>query len=177
MSYPARLLPALLLLGIQTGGWCQDKTAAPRKQLLDGVYLVKRDSVRKMDVLPVRKDEALLLDPQRYLPKTAKEAPRFVVVRLPRALALELSEAPKAVKDKGEVVRILLKLKPRAAAALERLTREQRGRQLAIVLGGQVVTMHKIRGVIKGGEVQITSCAPGAANYLLKRLQGLSKIR
>jgi preprotein translocase subunit SecD len=52
------------------------------------------------------------------------------------------------------------------------LTREQRGKQIAIVLGGEVVTMHKVREAIKGGEVQITSCAAGAAGYLLKELEG-----
>jgi hypothetical protein len=31
--------------------------------------------------------------------------------------------------------------------------------------------MHKVREVIKGGDVQITCCAVGAANYLLERLQ------
>jgi hypothetical protein len=31
--------------------------------------------------------------------------------------------------------------------------------------------MHKIREVIKGGEVQISSCAAGAAKYLLEQLQ------
>ena len=87
------------------------------------------------------------------------------------ALEEGLAEEPKAVKDGKEVVRILLKLQPKAAAALERLTSDRLGRQIAIVGGGEVVTMHKIREVIKGGEVQITSCAAGAANYLLEQLQ------
>jgi preprotein translocase subunit SecD len=69
-------------------------------------------------------------------------------------------------------MRIQLKLKPKAAQALEDLTRGHLGRQVAIVIGGEVVTMHKVRTVIKGGDVQITSCAPGAAEYLLKQLQG-----
>ena len=72
-------------------------------------------------------------------------------------------------------MRILLKLQPKAATALERLTSERIGREIAIVLRGDVVTMHKIRTVIKGGEVQITSCAAGAADYLLEQLQCLQK--
>jgi hypothetical protein len=31
--------------------------------------------------------------------------------------------------------------------------------------------MHKVREVIKGGEAQVTSCAAGAASYLLEQLQ------
>ena len=45
------------------------------------------------------------------------------------------------------------------------------GKELAIVLGGEVVTTHTIRAAIKGGEVQITSCAAGAAKYLLEQLR------
>jgi hypothetical protein len=37
------------------------------------------------------------------------------------------------------------------------------------------VTMHKIREVIKGGNVQITSCAAGAAKYLLEQLRAHQK--
>ena len=59
--------------------------------------------------------------------------------------------------------------------ALERLTRDHLGRQLTIVLGGEVVTMHKIREVIKGGDVQISSCVAGAAGYLLEQLRAHQK--
>ena len=44
-------------------------------------------------------------------------------------------------------------------------------RQVAIVLNGKVVTMHKVREAIRGGDVQITSSAPGAAAYLLDQLR------
>jgi preprotein translocase subunit SecD len=69
------------------------------------------------------------------------------------------------------VVRILLKLQPKAAVALERLTSQRVGEHVAILIGGEVVTTHTIRTTIKGGDVQITSCAAGAANYLLEQLQ------
>src|SRR5215472_6702548 len=101
----------------------------------------------------------------------ATKLPRFLVVRSAPDVTLDLAGKPKAVKEGEEVVRILLKLQPKAATALERLTSDRLGRQIAIVLGGEVVTTHKIREVIKGGEVQITSCAAGAANYLLDQLQ------
>src|SRR5262249_8088687 len=74
-------------------------------------------------------------------------------------------------QGRGGSGRILLKLQPKAATALERFTADRLGRQITIILGGEVVTMHKIREVIKGGDVQITSCAVGAANYLLEQLQ------
>jgi preprotein translocase subunit SecD len=69
----------------------------------------------------------------------------------------------------------MLKLQEKAANALEHLTSAHLDREIAIVLSGEVVTTHKVRNVIKGGEVQITSCAAGAADYLLTQLKGRDK--
>jgi preprotein translocase subunit SecD len=118
----------------------------------------------------------LVVDHHRDVKKDESEPPRFVVVRKAAGVALDLAAEPKAVKQEGgEGLRILLKLQPAPARELERLTRENLGRQVAIIVGGKVVTVHKVREVIKGGEVQITSCAPGGAEYLLEKLQGRSK--
>jgi preprotein translocase subunit SecD len=149
----------------------QDKTPAPPKKLPAGVYAVLRESLKEKDVLPLQDGERLVVHRHRYAKKADQEPPRFVVVRSAPDVALDLVGKPKAVKEGNEVVRISLTLQPKAAKDLERLTADRLGKQIAIVLGGEVVTMHKVREVIKGGEVQITSCAPGAANYLLEQLQ------
>src|SRR5262249_7159192 len=107
----------------------------------------------------------------RSAKKEQQEPPRFLVIRSAPDVDLDLAGKPKAVKDGEEVVRIFLKLQPKAATALERLTCDRLGQQIAIVLGGAGVTMHKIRQVINGGEVQLTSCVAGAANHLLEQLQ------
>ena len=86
-------------------------------------------------------------------------------------VALDLDGAPKVEKDGDVVLSIQLKLKPAAAAALEQLSGKHVGKHVAIIVGDEVVTMHRIRQAIKGGELQITSCAPGAANHLLEQLQ------
>jgi preprotein translocase subunit SecD len=131
---------------------------------------VLREGLNEKDVRPLKDGERPVVHRHRYLKTKDREPPRFLVVRAVPDVDLDLAGQPKAVKDGAEVVRILLKLKPRAAQALERLTSDPAGKQIAIVLGGEVVTMHKVRGVIKGGDVQITSCAAGAAKYLLEQL-------
>jgi len=178
MSRSARPLGALALLGIlgsQAAVWPQDNTPASRKALPDGVYAVRRDSPKEKEVLPLKDREALAVHNHRYLNKGENEPPRFLVVRPVPEVTLDLAGAPKAQKEGEVVVRILLKLRPQAAAALERLTRAQLGKQVAIILGGEVVTVHKVREVIRGGDVQIASCAAGAAGYLLKQLQAHRK--
>jgi preprotein translocase subunit SecD len=175
MTCPARILTTMFVLSSQAAVWPQDEAARARKQIPDGVYAVQRDSLKEKDVLPLKDGEAMVVNRHRYLKKDANEPPRFVVVHSAPEVALDLVGAPKAIKEGEEVVRILLKLQPKAATALERLTREQQSKQVAIVVGGEVVTMHKIRAVIKGGDVQITSCAAGAAGYLLEQLQAQQK--
>jgi preprotein translocase subunit SecD len=151
--------------------WAQDKTTGPPRKLPDGVYAVLRDSLKEKEVLPLKAGEALIVHRYRFLAKSDAEPPRFLVVRSAADVTLDLAEAPKADKDGQDIIRILLKLRPKAATALERLTTAHKDKPVAIVLGGEVVTTHKIREAIKGGELQITGCAPGAVPYLLERLQ------
>jgi preprotein translocase subunit SecD len=171
MCRSACVLATLILGGSYIPASAQDKTPAPPIRLSAGVYVVLRENRNEKEVLPLKDGEALVVNRYRYVKKEDREPLLFVVVRSSPDVDLALAEKPKAVKEGEQVVRILLKLKPRAAAALERVTTDGRGKQIAIVLDGEVVTMHKIREVIKGGQVQISSCAAGAAKYLLKQLQ------
>jgi preprotein translocase subunit SecD len=149
----------------------QDKTSQPPKKVPDGVYAVLRESLKEKEVLPLKEGEVLVVHQARYLKKEEKEPPRYLVVHAVPEVVFDAAGKPKAVKEGKEVVGISLKLQPKAAAALERLTRDHLGKQLAIVLGGEVVTMHKVREVIKNGDAQISCCAAGSANYLLEQLE------
>lgn len=171
MCRSACVLAALIFGSSCIPASAQDKPPAPPKKLPAGVYVVLRENPNEKEVLPLKDGEALVVNHHRYVKKDDREPPQFVVVRSTPDVDLDLKEKPKAVKEGGEVVRIFLKLKPKAAEALERVTKDGRGKQLAIVLGDEVVTSHKIREVIKGGEVQISSCAAGAAKYLLEQLE------
>src|SRR5690348_15827790 len=157
MCRSAYVLAALIFGSSYVPASAQDKTPAPPKKPPAGVYVVLRENRSEKEVLPLKDGEALVVNHHRYVKKDDREPPQFVVVRSTPDVALDLAEEPKAVKEDGEVVRIFLKLKPKAATALERVTTDARDKQLAIVLDGEVVTSHKIRQAIKGGEVQITS--------------------
>jgi hypothetical protein len=39
-----------------------------------------------------------------------------------------------------------------------------------IVVGGEVVTVHKIRTAAEDGRLQVTCCSPGACGYLMEQL-------
>ncbi len=171
MGHSACILAALLVAGSYAPASVQDSTPATARKLPSGVYAVLRASVSEKKVLPLKDGEALVVHHHRYLKKGDRDPPEFLVVRSAADVDLNLAGKPKAVKEGEEVVRIFLKLQPKAALALERLTSDRLGKQIAIILKGEVVTTHRIREVIKGGEVQISACVPGAANYLLEQLQ------
>jgi hypothetical protein len=171
MTRRTYLLVVTLVLGGQAAVWPQDNPSAARPKVPDGVYAVRRASLKEKEVLPLKAGEVLVVNRYRFAPKGEEHPPRFLVVGSAPDVRLDLEGEPKAVKEGEDVVRILLKLRPKAAQALEGLTRERLGRELAIILGGDVVTTHKILTVIKGGDAQISSCAAGAAGYLLKQLQ------
>jgi preprotein translocase subunit SecD len=171
MRRAAGSLAVLMVIGLCVPAWGQNPTPGSTEKVRDGVYAVLRDGLNDKDLLPLNDGEALIADRHRYLKAEDQEPARFLVVRAAPDVDLDLAEAPKAVKEGDEVVRVMLKLQPKAATALERLTADRRGKQIAIVLDGEVVTIHKVREVIKGGDVQITSCTPGAAKYLLEQLQ------
>jgi preprotein translocase subunit SecD len=171
MRRSACLLVAALLIVTHALAWGREQAPKSAKALPDGVYAVLREGLTEKDMLPLQDTEALAVNRHRYLKKDKQEPPRFLVVRGTPDVELNLAGEPKAVEEGGEVVRILLKLQPKAATALERLTTVHREKQIAILIGGEVVTVHKVRNVIKGGDVQITSCAAGGANYLLEQLR------
>jgi preprotein translocase subunit SecD len=165
------LLAGVMVLGSRAGALTQDPGPGAPKKLADGVYAVRRDGPAEKDVRPLRQGEVLAVDRHRYAKEDAKEPPRYLVVGSDPDVPLDLAAEPTAEKDGADTVRVLVKLKPPAAEALARLTRDRPGRQLAVVIGGEVVTVHKVRAAITGGEVQITSCAPGGPEYLLEQLR------
>ncbi|MBM3994195.1 MAG: hypothetical protein FJ303_08590 [Planctomycetes bacterium] len=156
------------LIAIHAGAASNGPSA---KKPTSGVFAVLRESVKEKDVLPLKDGEALLVHRHRYLKAGDKEPPRYVVVRRRPDVTLDLIGEPRAIKQGGEVMGILLTLQPKAAQTLERLTTAHLDKHVAIVLGGEIVTVHRVRTVIKNGDVQITNCTPGAAAYLLEQLK------
>ncbi len=175
MRRSACLLAALLFSSSGAAAWGQSTAPTPPRKLPDGVYAVLREAPKEKDVRPLKDGETLVVNRHRYAKDGDKEPPRFLVVRTAPDVVLDLAGAPEAVKEGKEVVRVLLKLRPKAATALERLTSDRLGKSIAVVVGGEVVTQHAIRSVIKGGNVQITCCGAGAANYLFEQLRARPK--
>ncbi len=87
-----------------------------------------------------------------------------------RFVPLILAEPPKAAQDDRGFTMLNVKLAPEHARRLETFTREHLGGRIAVVIGGDIVTTHKVRGVIRDGEAKITRCDDDACRTLLLKL-------
>jgi hypothetical protein len=160
-------LPCAALLGRPA-----EQTGAG-KALPDGVYLVLRRGAQEKEVRPARAGEVVVPHRHRYLKEGGDRPAEYLALHRSPEVPLALAARPEGVKDKDDpgTLRIYLQLTQDAAGKLARLTREQQGKDVAILVGGEVVTTHKIRTAITDGKVQISCCAKGACEYLLKRLE------
>lgn len=80
------------------------------------------------------------------------------------------SDPQKDVDDKGKP-KLGLELERSQIKPLEDFTRKNLGGSIAIVIGGEIVTTHKIRTVITGGKIQITRCADSGCEAIYTRLK------
>ncbi len=96
-----------------------------------------------------------------------------VVVQVEPHVPMLLKEPPSKVQDRTERTQFWLgvSLTPDASESLESFTRDNLGQRVAIVAGGEVITMHKIREVIRGGKVQISRCGDRGCEVLFRELQ------
>jgi preprotein translocase subunit SecD len=142
--------------------------------LADGVYLVLKQAPEREALADLKDDETIVADREPFQKVPPASPVRYLVVHRVADVPLALAGKPTAVKDEAGSLRVQLKLAKPAADKLARLTREHVGSTVAIVIGGEVATAHKVREAIKDGRAQITSCSPGGAEYLLTRLQAAS---
>jgi preprotein translocase subunit SecD len=162
-----------LLLGAAASS-AQDGGQTKDKKLANGIYGVLREGAEEKAILPLKDNEVVAVNNHRFLKKGDKEPPVYLVVRKAPDVPLVLAGEPEVVKDeKG--LQIRLTLHADHAKTMERFTRDSKGGTAAVIIGGEVVTAHKIRDVITGGAVQITNCNEEAGAFLLKQLQDLSK--
>lgn len=146
--------------------------ASAEAPLADGFYRVMRtypDSASIAEKLDtgerMLKYNPTFLDPE-------DNAEEVVIVRFEPSVPLQLAEPPSKVADRTERTKFWLgvSLTADAAKSFEKFTEENLGQRVAIVVGGEVITMHGIKEVIRGGKVQISRCGDNACEVLFREL-------
>ncbi|MBI4880173.1 MAG: hypothetical protein HY812_11020 [Planctomycetes bacterium] len=147
--------------------------AAPERWLECGVYEVV-SVVEEPGALPAAgRGERWF----RHAPAADDGGPaRSFLLREEGAVALELAAEPLASEDEEGRRQIALTLTPGAGRALADLSRRVVGGQLAVVIGGEVISCHKVREPLLGDSVVISCCAPGAYERLCRELRAARRV-
>jgi hypothetical protein len=155
-------------------GWvAPPEMPAPARHAVppDGVYLVLRASESADSLEPLAEGEHLAVYTRAFAAGPDQGPPEYMVIYTRPEVHLDLAEKPKMGRGPDGKLNLQFRLQPLAAAELEALTRDHQGARAAVFIGGQVVTVHKIRSVISGGALQISCCDPRACGYLQEKLK------
>ena len=91
------------------------------------------------------------IDPKEYIPLIIEGTPQM--------------------KSDGEGKSVLtVSLARKNAEQAQAFTRAHLGGRIAMVVDGEIVTLHKIRSVIQGGKMQITRCTDNACEVIRSKL-------
>lgn len=142
------------------------------KALPNGFYLIQRESPEKTKVEPIDSKEQIALYDYEFFDPADRGTVTYVVLNKDKFIPISLSDAPAKEPDGRGRRKLMLQLAKDQIAPLEEFTTSNCGKSVAIVIGGKVVTTHKIREPIKGGKIQITRCSDNGCDVLYTQLQG-----
>ena len=154
----------LYILDLEAAG-----LASASEPLADGMYAVLEDAPTAQEARIQGESHRVV----RYDQRSASGelmAPQYLALRTSSFVPLIL-EVPPDVHQQGDGRTYLtVTLAQRYVKALADFTRENLGGRVAIVVDGEVLTMHKVRSVIDGGRMQITRCTDNACELIRSKL-------
>jgi hypothetical protein len=139
-------------------------------QLANGFYAVLQAHSSR-DAVPVSgPGHTTIMYDGRYGGSIRAESPEYITIGTTSFVPLVLESSPVAKKDGTGWTSPSVTLSRKYIHTLEDFTKTHPGGRVAILLGGEINSMHKIRSVISEGKVQITGCHDKACDILLSRL-------
>ena len=117
-------------------------------------------------------DQRVVRYDYKFLRDTERSKPRYLLLPKIVDVPLILTNTP-VLQEKGEngFPELRLELTAESASKLEKLTREHLGGEVAFVISGEPVTLHKIRSVITSGQFRLSRCTDTACQYIYGRLR------
>ncbi|HWQ53102.1 MAG TPA: hypothetical protein VN442_05420 [Bryobacteraceae bacterium] len=135
---------------------------AAQAALRNGVYAVLGETATASEAaLPY---DAKYSDADRNAPR------RYITLDAHSFVPLVLAAPPQARQDDRGWTLLSVTLARQHLGTLEAFTRAHLGGRVAIVLDGEIVTIHKVRSVISDGRVQVSRCHDNACQILRARL-------
>jgi hypothetical protein len=136
----------------------------------NGIYAVIREDSTRAGALSGNPSHIVLIYDGRYVDSTQTESPRYITVDSSFFVPLILEGPPDAKMDGHGHTLLSVSLSQKYAGLLEQFTKAHLGGRVAIVLDGEVITMHRVRSVVQRGKFQITRCYDNACEVLRAKL-------
>jgi len=114
----------------------------------------------------------VVVDNHVYDPPSERGAPRYVVIDTTQHVPFIFESAPTAVEDSTGRTVPGIALDPKYTQKLKEFMSQHLGKSVAIIVDGELVSVHKIRAVIAEGKMQITSCGADVCKVLHSKLVG-----
>jgi preprotein translocase subunit SecD len=154
----------------------EDSAKAAKRQadnsrsLPNGVYAVLREGLTREEVQFGKVLHRIFPYDRKYSESDKNEAPKYVALDTSFFVPLVLAGPPDTEKDDRGWTLLNVTLAREHVKSLENFTRVHLGGRVAIVVDGEIITMHKVRTVIQDGRAQITRCQDDACQTLRLKL-------
>lgn len=145
--------------------FCMAGYSQKNKGLKDGFYEVAELVYDTSQARPLAKGTVALEFNQQFKDDAPEEYTRVIVFN-GEFVPLELEQLPVLENKPGLKSRLRISLSPEASAKLKGFTEKRVMKQVAIVMNGEVLTVHKIRTVITGKDLEISRCTDSACEKL-----------
>jgi hypothetical protein len=141
------------------------------RPLENRIYSVLREEPTPQDARVEGVPQAVLAyDRRKYSDAPPNEPLTYVAIDRRDYVPLIIEGKPEVKRDAQDKSVLTVSLARKNAARAEAFTRAHLGGRIAIVVDGEIVTLHKIRSVITGGRVQVTRCTDNACEVIRSKL-------
>jgi len=159
---------ASLLILIVVGTTFSQKPSPAR--IPNGFYAVLSEGPSRAEARTDSIPNIVLLYDGKYVDSSQTASPSCVTLDTASFVPLILEGSPTTNRDGNGRTLLGVTLSRKYIRTLEDFTKAHLGGRVAIVLDGEIITMHKIRSVISEGKIQITRCYDNACETLLSKL-------
>ena len=139
--------------------------------LENGAYLVLREAPTVQEARAGDSSQVVLTYDRRKYSDAPSDTPlNYVSIDPKDYVPLIIEGAPEMNRDDQGKSILTVSLARKNAERAEAFTRAHLGGRIAMVVDGEIVSLHKIRSVITGGKLQITRCTDNACEVIRAKL-------
>ena len=173
---------SILFVALLSTCGCGSPPARPAKQVngavdpvahppQNGAYVVLREASTPQDARVEGVPQVVLAyDRRKYSDAPPNEPLTYVSIDPTDYVPLLIEGVPDMKKDAQGKSTLSVSLTRKNAKRTEEFTRAHLGGKIAMLVDGEIVTLHKIRSVISGGKLQITRCDDNACEVIRAKL-------